>query len=187
MQELQLFHLLLMATYYVLHPEQYLQSRRMMFSIIHPDNPFRPTGDYSKLLPMWGTTFHALSIVAKRESPAHRDPKTCSHWFDLLISAGRYDQAFLYIPSLRTQFLLLPGTLSAFSGQLFRHSVTHAYKLHYSDLEAVATTEFAERFCLAYYLRRQTAVNLQIDTGSFAMGATCEWEGECYAPVPPDL
>lgn len=173
-----------MATYYVVHPEQYIQSRKIMFGMIQPFNSWQPRGDFSVLIPMWGTTFHALSVVSRREAPPHRDPQTASQWFDFLISAGYYEEAFLYIPSLRTQVFLFPGTLCAFSGRLLRHSVTHAYS---ANTELHAECDTPERVCLAYYLRTQIAINLGIELGSFSLGAPMNWDGECYSVVAPDI
>lgn len=155
-----------MATFYVLHPRQYIQSREIMFAMMHPDNSSHNTVDWDELLPLWGTTFHAISGISRRSAPPHRDPRTSSVWFDFLVSAGQYGDAWLHLPSLQTQCFVPPGTLSAFSGRLIRHSVSHAYTL---AAEAGLADQVGNRLCLAYYMRTEHAHNLQVPIGCFAL------------------
>jgi len=56
----------------------------------------------------------------------------------MLVSVGNYDDCALHIPSLGIQVLYNPGTVVAFSGQLFRHGVNEVDRA---------------RCCLAYYMR----------------------------------
>jgi hypothetical protein len=105
-----------MITLYIIHPTLYLASREMVFGMIDKDTAGPNSVDWDTLLPLWGTTFHSISVMARRETPPHRDSGTCSKWFDFLVSIGHYDVAWLHLSNLRTQFAVTPGTLCAFSG-----------------------------------------------------------------------
>lgn len=93
----------------------------------------------------------------------------------MLVSAGQYGDAWLNLPSLRTQCLVPPGTLCAFSGRLIRHSVTHAY---ISPTESEYDDQIGNRLCLAYYMRTEHASALNISVGSFALAGKIGGRGE---------
>lgn len=71
-----------------------------MFAMMDPNNTFDPSVNWEDLLPIWGTTFHAIPGVARRKALPHRDPGTSTQWFDLLVSGGEYGDVWLSLPSL---------------------------------------------------------------------------------------
>lgn len=123
--------MLLGAVFRVMHPELYHNSKEALLRL--PRNP-----EQERALIPWGTVFSALSVIANRHTPPHRDTQSRAAWYDLLITAGPYENATLGFPGLGLSFPYSSGSVSCFSGKLLQHQVL--------DCDG-------ERVCIAYYVR----------------------------------
>ena len=105
------------------------------FIRLHPDLTRPPTGvdldltatghDPGMLtaLENWSIVFTNISLIVNQSTPLHRDPHSRADWYDMLVSVSNYDDCALHIPILGIQVLYNPGTVVAFSSQLFRHGI----------------------------------------------------------------
>ena len=90
----------------------------------------------------WPTIFSAITVIANRACPMHREPNGDFHLFDILVSAGSYTSAPFLAEPLGVQLRNGPGTVFGFSGRLCRHGVTFAD---------------GERIAYALYMRPEVA------------------------------
>jgi hypothetical protein len=98
---------------------------------------------------LWPSAFGGLGIISNRTTPDHRDVGGCYPWYDILVAAGNYNEAFLDIKDLGTRLTYNPGTVVAICGKLLRHGV--------KDWAG------GERLCYAHYLRGNVAHRLHMD------------------------
>ena len=89
-------------------------------------------------LSLWPTVFTNVSLIANRETPLHRDPRSQANWFDLLVNVGDHNGCVLSLPSLGVELAYNSGTVVAFSGRLLQHG---------------ANAVDGNRYCLTYYMR----------------------------------
>lgn len=180
-------HELLAVTLYVLHPRLYLTARESIFAMIRRDRLTDEPVDWDDILPMWGTHFHAMSGIFRRECPLHRDGRTGGTLFDILLSFGFYDDAWLHLSNLRTEFSVRPGTLCAFSGRLIRHAASAAYYEEFRNpgksRKKRARRPHPERGVIGYYFRLAEVFNLEVETPDFARAAPSSWKGKVKTPV----
>lgn len=114
----------------VMHPDQYRMAWEMMVRL----KSVRPLA----ALHTWPTLFNAVTIVANRQCPLHREPEGSYPWYDILVSIGSYKTAPMYLRSLGFQVLNGPGTIVGFSGKTVCHGVADAA---------------GHRICHAFYMR----------------------------------
>ena len=100
----------------IIHPTQYDMARKVKDNILK-------TSRCTRTLNRWGTVLTAITIISNRWTPAHRDNASRVQWYDLLTSLGTYGTASLHIRLLGIRIPNSPGTLSAFSGMAFSHTV----------------------------------------------------------------
>lgn len=114
----------------IMHPEQY-QMALQMFKTIGGEGEFA-------VMDLWPSVFSAVTVVANRRCPLHRDESGYFPWFDILASVGMYTKAPLELQPLGVQVYNGPGTVVAFSGSGIRHGVAAAD---------------GSRICYAFYMR----------------------------------
>lgn len=182
------FHEFLTVVLYVLHPRLYLMSREVIFAMVRADGDTDEPMDWDDILPLWGSMFQAMSGIFRRECPRHRDGRTGGTLFDVLVSFGFYDHAWLTLSNLRSEFSVRPGTLCAFSGRLLRHSASVAYYEESTEIGQSRRKRVRrptpERGVLGYYFRLQEIFNLQVETPEYARGGPSSWNGSVQRPVP---
>ncbi|KAK7696325.1 hypothetical protein QCA50_000979 [Cerrena zonata] len=106
----------------VMHPDQY----RMAWEVMNRLRAVRPM----EAMWCWPTVFNAVTIVANRQCPLHRDAEGMYRCYDILASVGEYESAPLYLSSLGIQIPNGPGTVVGFSGKALRHGVADAMGSH---------------------------------------------------------
>ena len=79
--------------------------------------------DDCRNLHLWPSVFGGLGVISNRKTPDHRDFGGCYQWYDILVAAGNYQDAFLDVKDLGTRFQYTPGTAIAICGKLLRHGV----------------------------------------------------------------
>lgn len=124
----------------IMHPDQY----RMQWEIqkaLHRDSRF------TAILDVWPSIFAAISPIANRQTPLHRDGKGHYNWYDILVSVGDYTTAHLCLEPLGFQVRNQSGTVVGFSGKGIRHGVAEAD---------------GPRFCHVFYLRADVQAYCQI-------------------------
>ena len=94
--------------------------------------------DIKSILRMWTSVFNAVSVIANRETPYHRDYQSRPDWYNLLVTVGKYKEARLSFPGLAMELQYNPGTAVGFAGKIIWHEVARFQ---------------GERLCLAYYMR----------------------------------
>ena len=115
----------------VMHPELYAAAREALVAL-------RPVTATPAILEKWASVFSAVQVIANRETPYHRDNKSRSPWFDILVSLGEYSDSVLEFPAIGLRINYLPGTVVAFCGKVLRHGVPQSK---------------GERICFAYFMR----------------------------------
>ncbi|KAK7686465.1 hypothetical protein QCA50_010689 [Cerrena zonata] len=115
----------------IMHPDQY----RMQWEVVLA---LRRDSRFADVLDVWPSIFQAISVIANRQAPLHRDPKGNYYWYDILVSVGQYTKAHLCLEPLGFQMHNRPGTVVGFSGKGIRHGVAEAD---------------GQRFSHAFYLR----------------------------------
>jgi hypothetical protein len=120
----------------------------LIFSLISPDlyeagktavDSLKEQHKHHKNVLRWPSVFGGLGLISNRITPDHRDVGGCFPWYDILVAAGDYTEAFLDMPDLRTRFAYTPGTVVAVCGKLLRHGVCE--------------WRGGERLCYAHYQR----------------------------------
>jgi hypothetical protein len=96
--------------------------------------------EIAECLQTWSSVFSGVSIIANRETPAHRDTGTLAKWFDILATIGGDTDTKLNLLSIGAEMAYRSGTVILFSGALLAHSV--------------AACE-AERVCFAYFMKNK--------------------------------
>lgn len=120
----------------VIHPELYNAGRA---SLIHlRENAEFQHQDVDHVLNRWTSSFNGLSVISNRRTPLHRDGGTRNHWYDLLITLGRYRNCNFELPGLGVSLDYRPGTVVGLSGMVVQHSVPACGK---------------DRVCYAYFMR----------------------------------
>ncbi|KAG1894280.1 uncharacterized protein F5891DRAFT_961808, partial [Suillus fuscotomentosus] len=71
----------------------------------------------------WASVFTGVAVMANHQSPAHRDPKCCPEWFDLMTLVGNYRSACMTLHNLGIELMYDSGMMVVFCGWLIRHAV----------------------------------------------------------------
>jgi hypothetical protein len=101
----------------------------------------------------WSSVFNGIGVIANRITIPHRDPAGRSEWYDLLLAAGTYDDAYLDVHDLGAQFTYKPGTVIAICGRLLRHGIDR--------------WNGGERICYAHYMRNNVLHRQGIQSSSW--------------------
>ena len=80
-------------------------------------------GCCNDIVERWPSAQTAVSVIANRATPFHRDSKSRVTWYDLITSIGPYDCAPMYLSAINLRIDNFPGTMCGFSGSAFRHAV----------------------------------------------------------------
>ena len=101
----------------------------------------------------WPCAFSGIGVIVNRKSLEHRDPGGCYEWYDLLVAAGSYKEAYFEVRDIGAYFEYTPGTAIAICGKLFNHAVNH--------------WEGGERICYAHFMRNNVLNRLQLEKVSW--------------------
>ncbi|KAG2101396.1 uncharacterized protein F5147DRAFT_581632 [Suillus discolor] len=71
----------------------------------------------------WASVFTGVAVMANRWSPAHRNPKCCPEWFDIMTLVGNYPSTRMKLHNLGIELVYDSGVMVAFCGRLVRHEV----------------------------------------------------------------
>lgn len=145
-------HMLISGILRIIHPELYESSRLAICRLAEGEASI-PGRDFA--LRNWGTVFNAITIVANRYSPMHRDTQSRMQWFDILTSVGPCQGGILTLGDLNVTFPYPSGTVFAFSGKLLQHAA--------SDVKG-------ERICVAYYMRDKVQERLGVRAADWMRG-----------------
>ncbi|KAI0943983.1 hypothetical protein AcV7_001922 [Taiwanofungus camphoratus] len=94
----------------------------------------------NEVLKEWHLPFNAMSFIANRESPSHRDWKAMACWYDILVTIGNFQDLTLDLEGVGVRLAYPSGTITALSGRTILHRVVEKEE---------------ERICLAYYMRTE--------------------------------
>ncbi|KZP34555.1 hypothetical protein FIBSPDRAFT_718978 [Athelia psychrophila] len=96
----------------VINPQLYSAGQQAIHVIqtLHPNIP-------------WPSVWSGIALIVNRETPYHRDTGGSISMYDLLVSAGTHQAAYIEIVELGAEFLYLPGTMVALSGIVLKHRV----------------------------------------------------------------
>lgn len=118
MQELHEAGCLLDGILAVTHPEMYEAGRRVMRALYTKDAQQREMAD------MWPSVYHAVQVIANRETLFHRDVNALPPWYDLLLSVGNYGKTAVF--SMRTLGVCTPydsGSVVMICSRIIVHGV----------------------------------------------------------------
>ena len=101
----------------------------------------------------WPSCFSGITVIVNRKTPPHRDKGCRPEWYDMLVAAGNYTEAYLTLPDLSAQLLYTPGTAVAICGKVFRHQVSE--------------WRGGERICYAHYLRNNVLNRFNIPVSTW--------------------
>ena len=104
------------------------------------------------LINQWGNPFNALSIIAHRRCPSHRDTKSRVPYYDILTSIGDFEHVALNLTSLGVEITLRPGGVVVMCG----HIVSHEAKECDGD-----------RVCYAWYMRGSVHAHMEARPASW--------------------
>jgi hypothetical protein len=94
--------------------------------------------DPRDVLSRWASVFSGVAVISNRSTPPHRDASSRFHWYDILVTLGRYRNCNLKLPGLGISLEYSPGTVVGISGKVVEHEVP--------DFEG-------DRVCYAYFMR----------------------------------
>lgn len=86
----------------------------------------------------WASVFSGVAVISNRYTPPHRDGSSRWHWYDILVTLGRYQNCNLELPGLGISLEYGPGTVVGLSGKTLEH--------------AVPSFE-GDRVCYAYFMK----------------------------------
>ncbi|KIJ60687.1 hypothetical protein HYDPIDRAFT_98419 [Hydnomerulius pinastri MD-312] len=135
LMEFQTTMAFLNAVLSIVHPELYAAGEKVMRHLREDDE----IEDVHEILDHWMSVFTTVSAVVNRESPLHRDPKTCKSWYDMMLTVGQYQEAILELSTFSVCLLYNAGTVICISGKLVHHGV--------SEIES------GDRIVYSFYMR----------------------------------
>src|SRR6267154_4168469 len=97
-----------------------------------------PEIDPQDVLSLWASVFSSVAIISNHSTPPHQDGSSRCHWYDMLVTLGRYRNCNLELLGLGISLKYGPGTVVGISGKLLEH--------------AVLSFE-GDRVCYAYFMR----------------------------------
>lgn len=124
----------------ITHPDLYRAGMECMDALASDD-------DFSEAMKLWHSPFNAVSIIANRECPKHRDYYSRKPWYDLLATVGGDLDTSLEYPDIGVRFRYRSGTVTFDAGMVLRHGVS-------------ATKN--DRLCFAYFMRNSVHSRLNI-------------------------
>ena len=86
----------------------------------------------------WASVFSGISVICNRETPPHRDGNSRLHWYDILVTLGRYRDCMFELPGLGISLEYGPGTAVCLLGNVLEHAVPNFE---------------GDRVCYAYFMR----------------------------------
>ena len=90
------------------------------------------------VLSRWASVFSGVAVISNRSTPPHRDGSSRYHWYDILVTLGRYRDCNLELPGLGISLEYGPGTVVGISGKTLEHAVP---------------SFSGDRVCYAYFMR----------------------------------
>ena len=90
------------------------------------------------VLTRWASVFSGISVISNHETLPHHDGGSRHHWYDILVTLGRYQNCNLKLPGLNYSLEYSPGTVVGLSGRVLEHAVP--------GFEG-------DRVCYAYFMR----------------------------------
>ena len=124
---------ILSAILAVIHPSLYDAGWKTIKKL--RDNP---EIDPQDVLSRWASVFSGVSVISNRITPPHRDGGSRFHWYDILVTLGRYRDCNMELPGLEMSLEYGPGTVVGISGQMLEHAVPRFE---------------GDRVCHAYFMR----------------------------------
>lgn len=104
------------------------------------------------VLSQWNSVFSGVSVIYNGTVPAHRDSQSRHHWYDLLVTLGRYRNCKLELPGVGITMDYGPGTVVGISGMMLEHQVRHFE---------------GERVSYAHFMRDRVHEWAQVDAGGW--------------------
>ena len=86
----------------------------------------------------WASIFSGIAVISNRFTPPHQDGSLRYHWYDMLVTLGRYRNCNLELLGLGISLEYGPGTVVGIAGNLLEHAVP--------GFEG-------DRVCYAYFMR----------------------------------
>ncbi|THH19358.1 hypothetical protein EUX98_g8788, partial [Antrodiella citrinella] len=109
-------HAILAGAMRIMHPQQYVAASDLT-------NALAGVEDVHTAITNWGVgPFNAVSVIANRETPHHRDPGTTLRCYDMMISVGPFTSAPMHLEGLGIEIENTPGTLIVLPGKTTRIS-----------------------------------------------------------------
>jgi hypothetical protein len=96
----------------------------------------------------WNSAFSGITVISNRITPRHRDTGGSFPWYDLLLSSGTHQDAYLHLNDIRAKLSYLPGTAILVCGKILSHSLPEWRN--------------GERICLAHWMRNEVHHRLGI-------------------------
>jgi hypothetical protein len=132
----------------VVQPDLYALNRECLLRLSQRDKLLR------EFVTPWGFTFHAVSVISNRSSPAHRDGRSGGpQYSDVLVSLGGDRGTVLELYSLGIRCRYPSGSMAIFSGHTILHGVSDSVK---------------ERVCIAGYSRPAVLRSTSLGTPNWA-------------------
>ena len=108
-----------------------------------------------KHVQFWSSVFTGITVIANRITPRHRDAGGSFPWYDLLLSCGTHQQAYLHLNDIRAKLSYSPGTIVLVCGKLLSHSLPQ--------------WSHGERICLAHFMRKEVFHRLGVYSPSWSL------------------
>lgn len=136
----------------IIHPELYAAGKRCCQKLY--ENPAQVTKAdlLHEVLTFWSAPFTALSVIANRKSPFHRDNGARHGWPDLLVALGQYENGRFELPGLGLRLRYQPGTVIGLTGRVLQHGATCN----------------GDRACISYYMKEAVVGALGEDNVGWA-------------------
>jgi len=104
--------------------------------------------DYlSEVMTAWTSPYTGFSLINNRDTPFHRDNGAGYSAMDTLLTVGKYQKGWLYLPGLGYRLFYNSGTMVMLAGRVLRHGAS-------AD---------GERLCCSWYLRSNVLESLNVD------------------------
>lgn len=129
--------------------------------VIHPDlfhtgfyvmRKLRKKQKFTEVIGQWANPFNAISLIANRSCPPHRDTKSRIPYYDILASFGDFTSVDFHLRSVGAKAVLKPGGMVALCG----HVVMHEAKECEGD-----------RICYAWYMRGSVHAHMSAPPASW--------------------
>jgi hypothetical protein len=131
----------------VIHPELYDLGRQTLECLRKV-----PKLQRQNVLSQWTSPFNGVSVISQRKTPRHRDGNSMHHWYDMLVTLGKYKKCNFELPGLGLTLKYGPRTVVGFSGMVLEHEVKKFT---------------GERVCYAYFMRDSVHEWAKVRPGSW--------------------